>query len=109
MYPDGHGDFDHFGCTGRCLPVMRRCSTHYLAAILQECSSAGVRVWVCTSPDAHRVSHVSRWAEVPRLPLVVLNTIAIPVDVCQCCAAVPHTTYTSRDTTLIRQLSGVGL
>ena len=46
--------------------MLCRCSTHHPAAILQRGSSAGVilRVWVCTSPEAHKVSNVSGWEAV---------------------------------------------
>ena len=88
---------DYFGyhCfTGGRLPVLCGCSTYHLtAAILQRGSSTGVRVWVCASAEAHRVSHVSRRAAVLLLLLLpILNTLPAPVDVCRCCAAVPHTT-----------------
>ena len=36
-------------------------------------SSAGVRVWVCASSEAHRVSHIPRWAAVPLFLLAILG------------------------------------
>ena len=40
----------------------------------------GARVWVCASPEAPKVSHVSRWAEVPLLLLGLFSTIAASVE-----------------------------
>ena len=71
-------------------------------------SPPGIRVSICVSPGARRVSHVSRRAAVLLILLVVLSTIAAPVDVCTSAGAVPQFhTPPSSDTAMTRQLSGV--
>ena len=57
------------------LPVQRRFSTHHLAAILQRGSSAGVnlRLWVCASRKARRLSYVSRWPAITSISAAMLD------------------------------------